>query len=336
MNISPSNKTKRLDWVDQIKGLTIFLVVYGHNFPLHGKFLHSFRMPLFIMIAGFFYYNKSTFETVKKRFHFIMVPYFIWAFLLFIFWFFVGRKYGNNVAFNLSSGKNFLGIFYAQGGRDFMDWGIPLWFLPAIFCTFLIFYLINKIENKTLYYSILTLVPLLGFLYSHFFKINLIWSFNIAMVAIIFYAFGNYFFDKIVNLSKEKTFYFMCLTGIICFVFYNYNTEVDMYRANYGNEFFFIINGISGSLFVILFFKLFPFFKFFQFTGKFSMTILALHLLALSFIKLTLIIFFHQSNFNFSEWEKFLFAFLQIILMLPSFYIINKYFPLLNGGYKKI
>lgn len=336
MNISLNHKTERLDWVDQVKGFTIFLVVYGHNFPFNEKYIYSFHMPLFIMLAGFFHYNKTDFETVKKRFHFIIIPYFIWAFLLFGFWFFVGRKYGANVALNLSPFENFIGVFYAQGGRRFMDWGIPLWFLPAIFSTFLLFYLIKKVENKRMYYFILTLIPIIGFIYSHLFKVNLIWSLNIAMVSIIFYAFGNYFFDKIINLSKQKSLYIMLLAGFLSCVFYNYNTKVDMFRANYGNEFYFILNGISGSLFVIFFFKLFPFFKFLQFIGKFSMLILVLQLLMMTFIKFTLLIVFHQSEFNFTQWERFYYSILQIILLIPSFYFINKYFPLLNGGYKKI
>ncbi len=109
-----------------------------------------------------------------------------------------------------------------------------------------------------------------------------------------------------------------------------------MYRAIYGNEFHFILNGISGSLFVLLLFKTFPYFKFLQFIGKFSLTILALQLLAMTFIKFILLKVFHQTEFNFSEWERFLYAILQVILLIPSFFIINKYIPLLNGGYKKI
>ena len=63
MNISLNHKTERLDWVDQVKGFTIFLVVYGHNFPFNEKYIYSFHMPLFIMLAGFFHYNKTDFET---------------------------------------------------------------------------------------------------------------------------------------------------------------------------------------------------------------------------------------------------------------------------------
>ena len=68
---------QRLDWVDQVKGFTIFLVVYGHNFPFVEKYIYSFHMPLFIMAAGFFHPKASYFDSIKKRFKSILVPYFI-------------------------------------------------------------------------------------------------------------------------------------------------------------------------------------------------------------------------------------------------------------------
>lgn len=333
---SNTTATERLGWIDQVKGFTIFLVVYGHNFPFTEKYIYSFHMPLFIMIAGFFHPQNPTFISIRKRFQSIIIPYFFWALSLFAFWFCIGRQYGKSAQLNLSPVKNFMGVFYSQGGREYMDWGIPLWFLPAIFMTFLIFSLIQKIKNPIEHSTFLIIVPIVGFIYSHLTTVNLPWSINIAMVAILFYAFGNYFFEKIISLSRNNTLILMILMGCINLYFYNFNIKIDMYRANYGNEFYYILNGLSGSLFVLFFFKTFPFFKFLQFIGKFSLTILALQLLAMTFIKLMLLIIFHQTQFDFSEWEKFLYAVLQIILLIPVFLFINKYLPFLNGGYKKI
>ena len=89
-------------------------------------------------------------------------------------------------------------------------------------------------------------------------------------------------------------------------------------------------------LFILFFFKAFPVFRFLEFIGKFSLTILAAQLVAMTFIKLMLLLIFHQTEFQFSEWERFLYSILQIVLMIPGFFFINKYIPILNGGYKKI
>jgi len=140
---------KRLDWIDQARGLSIFLVVYGHNFPANEPYIYSFHVPLFFFIAGIFHPQRVRLDTIKKRAKMILVPYFIWAALLFLFWVIVGRNYGKSNSEDLSVLDNFMGIFYAQGGQTYMDWGIPMWFLPCIFLLFLIFSLLQKIK-KTL------------------------------------------------------------------------------------------------------------------------------------------------------------------------------------------
>lgn len=331
-----ASSANRFGWIDQVKGFTIFLVVYGHNFPFTEKYIYTFHMPLFIMVAGFFHPKATTFMSINKRFRTIMIPYFIWASFLFAFWFLIGRNYGESTQFGLSPIKNLIGIFYSQGDKDYMNWGIPLWYLPALFITFLLLYGVQKIKNNLLRNTALCLIPIIGFAYTRFTAVNLPWSINIAMVALLFYAFGFYFFDKIQKLPVKYAAFVMISMGLINLMLYHYNTKIDMYRAYYGNEIFFIVSGISGSLFVLCFFKIFPVFKFLEFVGKFSLVILALQGLSMTFIKLVLLLAFHQTDFDFSEWERFSYAILQIILLIPAFLLINKFLPILNGGYKKI
>lgn len=335
-NTSVRTAENRINWIDQVKGFTIFLVVYGHNFPFCEKYIYSFHMPLFIMMAGFFHPAFSDSNTIRKRFKFIIVPYFIWGSFLFAAWFFVTSKFGDNVRLNLSTTKNLIGLFYSQGGRDYMDWGIPMWFLPAIFMTFLIFHFCRKIANTYVYGFVLLLLAVSGFVYSRLTETNLPWSINIAMVALTFYVFGYYALKKINAISQKTSIILAAALTVFNFLLYSHNIKIDMYRAIYGNEIIFLAGGISGSLGILLFFKAFPVFRFLGFIGKFSLTILALQLLAMTFIKFILMYVFHHDNFDFSEWERFLYAILQIVLMIPGFFIINNYFPILNGGYKKI
>ncbi|MGV3696149.1 acyltransferase family protein [Flavobacterium sp.] len=327
---------KRINWIDQVRGITIFLVVYGHNFPFNEKYIYSFHMPLFIILAGFFHSKTAYSGQIQKRAKAILVPYFIWSTFLFFVWFFVTSRFGENVQLRLSPLKNFIGVFYAQGDRDYMDWGIPMWFLPAIFLTFLIFHFILKIKSSYLMFATLILLIGLGFFYSGLGYPNLPWSINIAFVCLCFYTFGFYSLDKINSIPKKTSILLALLMGLANFLLYSYNIKIDMYRAIYGNEFLFIVNGLTGSLFLIFLFRSFPLFGFLAFIGKFSLVILALQLLAMSFIKFVLLYLFGPSDFNFSEWERFGYAVLQITLMIPAFFIINKYIPILNGGYKKI
>ncbi|MGV9003588.1 acyltransferase family protein [Flavobacterium sp.] len=326
----------RIQWVDQLKGVGIFLVVYAHNFPITETYIYSFHMPLFFMIAGFFHPETSNLAHIKKRVKGLLVPYFILSLLLFTFWVFVGKDMGESQQYHLSTAENFFGIFYSQGGMHFMDWGIPMWFLPALFVTYLIFYVIEKYTSGAIAYIIVGMTMCCGFIYSLLFPSSMMWSINIAMVAVGFYAFGFYLFNFIDDLSNKKGLLLAAVFGLLNFYLYRYNTKVDMYRADYGYHFLFVLNGLTGSLFIIFLFKSIPMFSFLRFIGKFSIIILAFQLVAMSFIKFILMYVFHRPDFNFSETEKFVYAIVQIALMVPGFYFINRYIPILNGGFKKL
>ena len=77
----------------------------------------------------------------------IIIPYFIWSSFLYLFWVFLGRHYGESALRQYDPIKNLIGIVYAQGDVHFMNWGIPMWFLPCIFLTFVFYSLIQKVKN---------------------------------------------------------------------------------------------------------------------------------------------------------------------------------------------
>lgn len=82
---------------DYIKGVLIFLVILGHAIiyingvdcyydPLW-KIIHSFHMPLFVLISGYFFKNDITgnfYQLCKKQFYRLLVPQFSFVILGFI------------------------------------------------------------------------------------------------------------------------------------------------------------------------------------------------------------------------------------------------------------
>jgi fucose 4-O-acetylase-like acetyltransferase len=329
-------KKERINWVDQLKGFSIILVVYGHNLPFLDIYIDSFRIPLFFFIAGFFHPISMDFDIIRKRTKQILIPYFIWSFLLFLFWFFVGRKYGDSASLGLDVKKNFIGIFYAQGDHTYMNWGIPMWFLPSIFLSFILFGLSRKLREIKHQILCVIVFVVLGFLIPKFFKTTIIWSLDVSMVSLFFYASAFYLKDFLFNNKMMKNELILLLVLLIIYLFFaiNFSENVDMYRSKYGNEFLFLINASIGISFWVLFFRKFKKLKFLVFFGKNTIPILALHTRALTAIKLFLLLFLGLKVFNFNEIEKIILVVIQLIILFPVIIFINKYIPILNGKIK--
>ncbi|WP_445721574.1 acyltransferase family protein [Flavobacterium sp.] len=322
---------ERINWIDQLKGFAIFLMVYAHNFPVTEKYIYSFHMPLFLIISGFFLPKEINLNKIKIRFKKIIIPYFFWAFFLFLFWVLIAKDIGVSSEKNLSTTKNFIGIFYAQGSMEYMDWGIPLWFLPMLFSSFCFVFFIKKIiKNEFIQFIVSFVFLLIGSIY----KGPLPWSINVALIGTFFILFGNQLFKYLNSINKVNSILIVTVCLCIHFILFQYNSKIDMYRSRYGELYLFIINALLASTSIILIFKNFPKFKFLAFIGKHTIVILALQLIALSIIKLFLMIIFKYSDFNFNELEKLVISIIQIIILIPAYYFINKYLPIANGGNK--
>ncbi|WP_078548431.1 acyltransferase family protein [Litchfieldia alkalitelluris] len=77
-------KTERNPWFDNIKGILIFLVVFGHLIEIYRHFethtsvlyiynmIYAFHMPLFIIISGYFFRPNKPEKVIQLTFIFIL------------------------------------------------------------------------------------------------------------------------------------------------------------------------------------------------------------------------------------------------------------------------
>ena len=83
-------KKKRIELIDLVKAVTIFLVILGHTTgnletPLYRRILYSFHMPLFFFLAGLSirpapvkgWHGWQVF--LRKNILALVVPYLIWG-----------------------------------------------------------------------------------------------------------------------------------------------------------------------------------------------------------------------------------------------------------------
>jgi len=128
------NNTKRLRYIDNVKGITILLMLFSHTLFQEGTlrtFISSFQMQMFFVVCGILIQHKYGNKTigpgerltiVKRRLRSLGMPYLLFSVLLAVFY----------VSLNLISGKDtgaygyVFRIITLQG----MD---SLWFLPVYF-----------------------------------------------------------------------------------------------------------------------------------------------------------------------------------------------------------
>lgn len=180
---------KRLEYIDNLKGLAILMVVIGHviqflyspdNFDSNIVFrvIYSFHMPLFFILSGFVTTFAMEPETnigikIRKRFVQLIIP--------FIFW---GGYY------SLISSRKYIHIFREPD--------IGLWFLLVLFDIYIFLLMTTRFCNK------------LGF-----FKNNK-WSFLLqALVAYIIVYMMNGIFKGIFGLGLALQYFPYFAVGAI-------------------------------------------------------------------------------------------------------------------------
>lgn len=166
---------KHIIWIDDLKGLGIFLIVLGHvvvtvmimssgrvadALGLVFDYIYSFHVPFFFLLAGLtFSTRKSFLEFAKGKFWRLMVPYFVWGFFSAALFAVMGKLAVQNMESAEFSGRSlagewwtpFLSILHGGGwpdGKGFRFNGV-LWFLPVLFSAELIYYPIAKHISKT-------------------------------------------------------------------------------------------------------------------------------------------------------------------------------------------
>lgn len=244
---------ERLPEIDIVKGVSILLVVLFHAGLTEGliaDLLKDIRMPLFFMISGYLYssskYQENFFLLAKDKFQTLLIPYLSFALIGCAIW----------VAIHLVNAKeiNWIkpiqGIFYGNG-----NWIVanpPIWFLGALFFSFLIYNIIIKITQEYSVYAqlgIFCLVGFLGYIISIF--IWLPFSIDIAMVSAMFLYVGHALKNNEILLKKKVFIYLVGISIPLFLMNFLLNIPLDMNQRAYGNLIAMYSGGVTGSLLVI-------------------------------------------------------------------------------------
>lgn len=277
MNGENYNKKQRLNYLDITKGFAIILVILGHIFngSRFERWISSFHMPLFFIISGcLLKYNDcrniSLKEFIGKRINGLIIPYIYFSILNAILIFIINGFVIDDLLMN---------ILYVGIGQSIY----ALWFLPALFISEIIFFILSRYIKNSYKSAIVTLIILsCGFLinYTNYNVIMLVVA--RAFIATGFVAFGYYLFNFIKNIKLSYKSVVMLI--VLNIVISQFNVNIDLWSLQFGNIGIYVMCSILGSISTILFFKNLGENKLLYYWGKNSLIIMATHQILMQII----------------------------------------------------
>lgn len=261
-------ENKRIEYIDFIKGVCIFLVVWAHSIqnmspnntfwenPVH-IFISSFHMPIFMLLSGFFFnhtFSKNTSFIIKKKFLQLIIPCFGWSIIL----------VSIQSTHSIYNGEPI--SFFSQIKQLFYETGTRFWFLRSVF----ICYVLASISMKVLKNDYLACF--ISFIIFLLISDN----FRLALDKFMYpYFWAGYFFRKYMNYINRQTKNIL-ISSFILFVIllffwkkedYIYQTGMSFYNISNGQIIFYpfyeraiiilfrYLIGFSGSIFFFLLLK---------------------------------------------------------------------------------
>jgi acyltransferase len=349
-------KIKRLYWVDTAKAIGMFMVYYGHvvetmvnaGFQIafgQFKFIYSFHMPLFFLIAGFFFRRRfpTKLADIKYLIYCRMIPLITFGLLTLPIWpvymqLIFGRINWKEIAYKASR------YLYGHPDLNTITWFIVCLFMVEVIAIFIL----GQAEKPLV--SLLWAVVFLryGLLMTAnmaatiaIFKIpKNIWYIHEATVAFGLYALGYSAFETVKSLLRWKPLLrasLAVITLVLTLLTFNLNEpypgfKVVMKTSNHGTGGLFLLTAILGLLSVVLIASLIPKNKLTDFIGRNTITLMAASGIFHAFINPYLV-----SRLNFQDsiitvtWVSLLITVISLALSLPFAWWLERYLPQFIG-----
>lgn len=263
---------KRIIWIDYIKALAIFFVVFGHmidelafNLPFLYVFIYSFHVPLFFLISGFLFgikqdIKQSSFKSYfMKKFKNIILPYFFFSLLISLMHLAKAVIITHDFSFftQLSNVDILLKTLLLTNESVFSN----LWFFPCMFITEIIFFLLNKYLNSKFKIIICILLGIVAFIYGAFIKVSLPLCLDNALLAILFYMIGEQLCKRKLLDNKIITFssiiiFIVC--NVLNYILFPQKLPIYLfYNLTFSSPILFLLMAITSFICFATLFKIF-------------------------------------------------------------------------------
>ena len=190
---------ERNESLDILKGFGIILMIVAHTYgpnSITRNFIYAFHMPLFFIVAGYFYKQRPFLESLKKNCYQLLVPYLTLCIIVSAL---------TQVRQLHAIQRDIESTLYGMG---------PSWFLLAMFMARLEFHYILKLFPNC-YLPISLLISTNICIIAHYYDIPLILSFFPSMVSLLFIAIGyNIKEHSLIEYTKKHPYIYFSI-GIV-------------------------------------------------------------------------------------------------------------------------
>lgn len=258
------NDKVRLYWLDWMKTIGMFFIVWGHLFPNHLKdFIYAFNVPLFFFVSGYLSHIGGGNEQLKKLFKTLFVPYIIvctsYLFINSVFLY----TAGDLTILNLIRSEWYMLLGYQSVSHGIGS--VNMWFVYTLLLIKILYVYIRDMRI----HGVIVLLSLCG---AYALKdCHACWSVQNVLVSLPFFYVGmlsknqigdwiNSSCDRLHNLRDESMAFkllvctFSVVATVILYLLSSCNGFVQMYDGGFGNNIFlFVLNAIVGiSLMLVL------------------------------------------------------------------------------------
>lgn len=320
--------SKRIEWIDIAKGISIILVVYGHSglnsVPIIGSWLHSYRMPFFFFVSGLLFLGSrydTIFPFLQKRVKTLYRPYFLFSAILML-----GIWISDDPKFSTPGHM----LQYIKTGWE----GWALWFIPVLSLTEILFYYIShKFGGIVVRILVLVLCAVIGRIayQNGVFNPYNTWF---VLTSVMFYGFGSLSKSFVIKFSQsniKRLIVGSSLFFALSFV-YAFSPELPEFAANNMASLWIYPAALFGALFMCTFAMILERFsnsfvsaikRFVIYMGKNSYIVLAFH-------QIILLLLGKTGIFPFGVLQRLT----MWLILIALIYIIVNYCPSIIGRKK--
>lgn len=243
---------ERIHTIDLLRGIAIFLVVFGHitHIQTLRTYIWGWHIPIFFFISGFLFKRQKFAcfcDFFKSRIKSIVLPYVVFYLVTLVYWILIER---HSRGVDVSIDSQLMGLVYGTYDLRYMMFNGALWFIPCLFSIEILYWFISKCINRVCRFGVLIICYAVGL-----YLINRVpwlpWGVCAAFIGVVFYGLGDFFKPLLIGktaISLGKYIYIYVIALFLLQLALFPCTGADLASLYIGNKWLYVPIATIGIL----------------------------------------------------------------------------------------